>query len=177
MYQIPDLPKENNFNLDVESRIYQWKEWTLNPYGGVVLSFPSPTPLSVCVWGMANLNIQENDHVLIPRDNSNSPRVQFNPNQKHPLMLEASFFVEELIGHVKRIEKIGLPDSARIIFHGELKTKYGDAGWPKVHGAVAKVWGYDRNLMDEKLSSEVEKAKKTWGSQWADKLHDGAWKK
>lgn len=170
--KIPEMKSgkgENPYNMEIGASIWQHKQWTLSKYGGIVKSWPVPTPRSFCVFGINNLSLEPGDFIMVARDTSNNTKMQFTANESHPLLIEASYIKDDLVAQIKYIE------GSRIEVVDVLTTPYGEEGWPKVGGAVAKVLGYNRSLIDEKLTDDVEKAKKRIGTKWAEKFQNGAW--
>ncbi len=177
IFNIPDAgssPLEEG--LDTNPEIWFYKNWRLQKTGGMVLGVPRPNPKYLSILGIENLNLKAGDKIIVAADNSNNPTYSANPNSKDPFILEVREIASPVMGVVKRVT------GNRVEIDGELTVPAGDVGagsvrWPKPGGAVTKVLGYARTMVNEKLTENVERAKRVYGSKWRDKADDGAWKK
>lgn len=170
-------PSGNNpYNMKLAPEIWQYKGWTIAKRGGVVANIPRPNPKNLSVIGLEHLDLNPGDRIMVAADNSMNPIYDANPNSKDPAILEISEIKSPLIGTIKTIR------DGRIELRDELTVPAGDAGagtvrWPKVGGAVSKIMGYNRKLMNERLADNIAKAQKRYGEAWKEKADDGAWLK
>lgn len=168
IHKIPEMKdgQENPYNMKIGAQIWQHKDWELAAIGGIISS-DRPTPQSFVVFGLENLALKPGDYVMVARDNSNNQRYFYRPGNNG--VIQAFQIKEGCIGQVKSIYK------GRVHLVNALKTEYGDIGYPKVGGAITKILGYNRTMVDEAKSDKIAKAKKIHGAKWAEKLDGGAW--
>ena len=181
-----NLSKTEVFEIHKAPQVWEFDDWKLQANGGMVLPFPMPNPGAISVEGINNLSLSHGDLVMVARDNSNnkeyniiplseSKKFQLSTGPKdgserefilHPELASVEEIKDYLIGIVDRVE------GKRVIMKHHFRTRYGEEGWPKVGGAVTRVVGRSKYMIDEretdrqhkleKDNKEKNHVKKTW---------------
>jgi len=140
------------WNVDLASEFWIHKGHELSRRGGIILSMPRPTPASVYVEYLEYTGIRPGDKVCVARKTSNNK--MYKPREGC-LLLEPTEIKDSMFGFVKRV-------------HGKCIEFVEDLPYyPKVGGAITRVIGSDKTVVNEKLSEELAKQnKQTKGGRW-----------
>lgn len=140
------------WNVDLSAEFWIHKGHELSRRGGIILFIPRPNPKTVYVEYLEYTGIRPGDKVCVARYTTNNKVYKAREGQ---LLLKPEEIKDSIFGFVERV------GSNFVEFKQPLEH------WPKPGGAITRVIGSDKTVVNEKLSEKLAKEiKQTKGGRW-----------